>query len=163
VNLRIVTPKEFETVYDILYENALWLSQKNIIQWPLDWLENKRQEIQETIEFGTYYAVDIENEIAAIVQIKSTSEDIWGNDKTLALYIHKLAIRRKFSNKNLGSKIINLIESKAAQDGVKYLRLDCVAHNVKLRQYYEASGFTLKNEVDSGDVFLALYECEIES
>lgn len=163
MNLRLVTPEEFETVYDILHENALWLSLKNIIQWPLDWLEAKRQEIQEAIEFGMYYAVDINNEIAAIVEIKPTPEDIWGNDKALALYIHKLAIRRKFSNKSLGRKIINLIESKAVQDGVKYLRLDCVAHNNKLRKYYEASGFTLKTEVNSGEISLALYECEIES
>ena len=161
--LRTVTPEEFEIVYDILHENALWLNRKNIIQWPLDWLETKQKEIQESIKFGMYYAVDINNEIAAIVELKSSPEEIWGNDRKLALYIHKLAIRRKFSNEKLGRTIINLIESRAVQDGVKYLRLDCVAHNDKLRQYYEASGFILKSEIDSGEILLALYECVIES
>lgn len=162
MNLRIVTPKEFETVYDILHENALWLSLKNIIQWPLDWLEAKRLEIQESIELGMFYADDIDNEIAAIVEIKSVPEDIWKNDKIFALYIHKLAIRRKFTNEKFGRKIIHLIEAKAINEGAKYLRLDCVAHNDKLRQYYEACGFTLKTKVNSGEVILALYEYEIE-
>ena len=163
MNLRLVTSKEFETVYDILHENALWLSLKNIIQWPLDWLQSKRQEIQESIELGTYHAVDIDNEIAAIVEIKSVPEALWGNDNTPALYIHKLSIRRKYADKKLGREIINLIEAKAIQQGIKSLRLDCVAHNDKLRQYYESCGFTLTTEVSSGDIILALYEYEIES
>jgi len=86
VNLRLVTPAEFETVYDILHENVLWLSQKNIIQWPLDWLQSKRQEIQESIEFGTYYAIDIDDVIAAVVELKSVPENIWANDNLLAIY-----------------------------------------------------------------------------
>jgi ribosomal protein S18 acetylase RimI-like enzyme len=163
VNLRSVTQDEFEIVYDVLHENALWLLRKDIIQWPLDWLETKQQEIQEHVELGMYYAVEIDNEIAAIVEIRTSPEDIWENDKILALYIHKLAIRRKFSNENLGRKVINLIESKAVLNGVKFLRLDCVAHNDKLRQYYEANGFSLKTEVYSGEICLALYECKVES
>jgi len=158
VNIRLATPAEFETIYDILYENAVWLSRKNIIQWPIDWLQSKRQEIQNSIEFGTYHAIDIDNEIAAIVEIKSAPEDIWANDNVLALYIHKLAIRRQYANKSLGREIINLIKARAIQQGIKYLRLDCVAHNDKLRQYYESCGFTFTTEVASGEITLALYE-----
>lgn len=163
MNLRLATPAEFETVYNILHENALWLSLKNIIQWPLDWLQSKRQEIQESIEFGTYHAIDIDNEIAAIVEIKSVPEKIWANDNIRALYIHKLAIRRKYADKNLGRKIINLIEVRAIQHGIQYLRLDCVAHNDRLRKYYESCGFIFKTEVNSGNISLALYEYKIES
>jgi len=162
VNLRLVTPAEFETVYDILHENALWLSQKNIIQWPLDWLQSKRQEIQESIEFCTYYAIDIDGEIAAVVEIKSVPENIWANDNLLAIYIHKLAIRREYADKNLGREIIKLIELRAIQQGIKYLRLDCVARNNKLRQYYESCGFIFKTEVNTGEIVLALYEYKID-
>ena len=68
-NLRLATPAEFKIVYDILHENVVELSLKNIIQCPLDWLHSKRQEIQEFIEFGHYHAIYIDNEIAAIVEI----------------------------------------------------------------------------------------------
>ena len=163
MNLRLVTTTEFETVYDILHENARWLSVKNIIQWPLDWLQSKRQEIQGSIEFGAYHAIDIDDEIAAVVEIKSAPEEIWANDNIPALYIHKLAIRRKYSDKKLGREIINLIEMRAAQQGIKYLRLACVAHNDKLRKYYESCGFIFKSEVNSGEIVLALYEYRVES
>ncbi len=163
MNLRLVTPTEFEIVYDLLHENARWLSLKNIIQWPLDWLQTKRQEIQGSIEFGTYHAIEIDDEIAAVVEIKSAPEAIWENDNIPALYIHKLAIRRKYSDKKLGRDIINLIEMRATQQGIKYLRLDCVAHNDILRQYYESYGFILKSEVNAGEIVLALYEYRVES
>lgn len=163
MNLRLATPAEFESVYEILHQNALWLYQKNIIQRPLDWLQSKRQEIQESIIFGTYYVIDIEDQIAAVVELKSASEDLWKNDNLRAIYIHKLAIRREYANKNLGRKIINLIELRAIQQEIKYLRLDCVAHNDKLRQYYESFGFVFKIEVDFSEVSLALYEYKINS
>jgi len=81
----------------------------------------------------------------------------------LAIYIHKLAIRREYANINLGREIINLIELRAIQQGVKSLRLDCVAHNNKLRQYYESCGFIFKTEVNSAEIVLALYEYKIDS
>ncbi len=163
MNLRQVISSEFEVIFDILHENAKWLSRKNIIQWPLDWLQSKRQEVKSSIDFGAYYAIDIDDEIAAIVEIKTDPEEVWGNDCTLALYVHKLAIRRKYANQNLGCMILKLIEKDATQRGVKYLRLDCVAHNAKLRQYYESYGFMLKSVVNVSEVNLALYEFKVES
>jgi len=129
----------------------------------LDWLQSKRLEIQESIELGSYYAIDIDNQIAAIVEIKSSPEEIWGNDNKLALYIHKLAIRRQYADKSLGRDILKLIQARATLQGVKYLRLDCVANNDKLRQYYESYGFTFTTEVNTGEITLALYEYEVES
>ena len=159
MNLRQVKALEFEVVYDILYENAQWLLRKNIFQWPLDWLQSKKEAIKESINSGRYYAIDNNNEIVAVVEINSIPEGLWGNDLTSALYVHKLAIRRKVSNQNLGGKILKLIEEMAVQQGVKYLRLDCIACNAKLRQYYETYGFMLKLVVKVGDVDFALYEC----
>jgi len=81
----------------------------------------------------------------------------------MALYVHKLAIRREFSGQSLGRKIIGLIEEKAIQQGIKYLRLDCVAHNLKLREYYESCLFQFKGEINLGEINLALFEYEISA
>jgi GNAT superfamily N-acetyltransferase len=162
LNLRPVNASEFEVVFDIINENAKWLLLQNIIQWPLNWLESKRQEIKESIELGMYYAIDIDDEIAAIVEIKSDPEAIWKNDLSLAFYIHKLAVRRKYANQKLGGIILKLIEKYAVQGGAKSLRLDCIATNTKLRQYYELHGFRNKFIVNVGDVDLALYEFKLE-
>ena len=100
--------------------------------------------------------------MAAVCEIKTAAEALWDNSKTAALYIHKLAIRRKYSDGDLGRNILDLIKSKARLKNIKYLRLDCVAHNDKLRAYYESCGFALKGIVDADEVNLALYEFNIQ-
>ena len=161
INLRQVRNSEFDAVYGILHENAIWLLSKGIIQWPLDWLESIRPEIKASINTELFYAVEI-NKVAAVCEIKIAAEALWDNSKTAALYIHKLAIRRKHSDGDLGRNILDLIKSKARLKNIKYLRLDCVAHNDKLRAYYESCEFALKGIVDADEVNLALYEFNIQ-
>jgi ribosomal protein S18 acetylase RimI-like enzyme len=162
INLRQVRNTEFDVVYGILHENATWLLSRGIFQWPLDWLESIRPDIKESIDAELFYAIDIEHEIAGVVEVRSAPEVLWDNNKTEALYILNLAIHRKYSACGLGRKILDLIKSKATLDNIKLLRLDCVAHNYKLREYYECCGFNLKGTVDTGEVSLALYELQIQ-
>ena len=156
---------DFELIFEVLHENAKWLDERNIVQWPLDWLDSKRGDIKDSVEQGKFYTVASEstahNEVAAIVELRSAPEDIWKSDDVKALYIHKLAIRRKYGNQGLGRQVLGLIKERALKSNMKYLRLDCVAHNLALRQYYKANGFTLLAEVDTPEVVLALYELKI--
>jgi GNAT superfamily N-acetyltransferase len=161
INLRQVRNTEFDAVYGILHENAIWILSKGIIQWPLDWLESIRPEIKAAIEAELFYAVEVDNTLAAVIEIRSTPEDLWNNIQDEALYIHKLAIQRKYADRGLGRNILDLIKSKAQQKNINFLLLDCVAHNHKLRAYYESCGFNLKGIVDAGDVNLALYEYKL--
>ncbi len=164
MNLRQVSTSESDIVFDILHENAIWLLSKGIFQWPLDWLESIHSEIKSSIESGLFYAVEINNNnLSAVIEIRSTPEEIWQNDAADALYIHKLAICRKYADSGLGRNILTLIKSQALQQNIEYLRLDCVAHNTKLREYYESCGFDLKGIVEAGEVNLALYEHQIRS
>ncbi|MBL4796792.1 MAG: GNAT family N-acetyltransferase [Oleispira sp.] len=163
ISLRQVRDTEFDAVYGILHENATWLLSKDIIQWPLDWLESIRPEIRASIEAELFYAVEIDNTLAAVLEIRSAPELLWGNNQDDAHYIHKLAIQRQYSDRGLGRNILDVIKSKAQQENIKYLRLDCVAHNDKLREYYESCGFNLKGIVDAGEVNLALYEHQIQN
>lgn len=163
MKLKQVSLIEFESIFDILHENALWLASRDIFQWPLDWLEGKRDEIQSSVEQGLFYSVAIGADIAAVVEITPIADELWKNDESAALYVHKLAIRRKYSGQSVGRKIIALIEEKAIQQGINYLRLDCVAHNLKLREYYESCLFQFKGEVNLGEINLALFEYEISA
>jgi len=162
INLRQVRDTEFDTVYGILHENATWLLSKDILQWPLDWLESIRLEIRASIEAELFHAVELDNTLAAVLEIRSAPEVLWGNNQDEALYIHKLAIQRQYSGSSLGRNILALLKSEARQKNISFLRLDCVAHNNKLRAYYESCGFNLKGIVDAGEVNLALYEHQIQ-
>ena len=152
----------FELIFEILHENAKWLETRNIVQWPLDWLESIRPEIRASIEAELFYAVEVNNKLAAVLEIRSAPVLLWGNNQDEAHYIHKLAIQRQYSGSSLGRNILALLKSEARQKNISFLRLDCVAHNDKLRAYYESCGFNLKGIVDAGEVNLALYEHQIQ-
>lgn len=116
-----------------------------------------------SIDRGLFYAVDIEDNIAAVFEIRSAPEKLWNNDSSKSLYIHKLAIHRQYSNREFGRNILELMKSKARGENLEFLRLDCIADNKKLREYYESSGFNMKSIVNTGKVKLALYEYNIQS
>ena len=163
MDIRSVTSPEFESVYAILYGNAQWLLSKNILQWPLEWLESIRPAIESSIDLGFFSAIDINDQMAAVLEIRSAPEPLWQHDLAEALYIHKLAVDRKYSNREVGRKIIEALKTKAILDGKRYVRLDCVAHNNGLRTYYESCGFKLKDIVKTPVVDLALYEYAIQN
>lgn len=156
------THTEYDEIFDILCENARWLESKGIFQWPLDWLHSNQDEIRSSINSGLYFKVEIDNHIAGVVELTQSPDEVWGGEDLPALYIHKLAIRRQYSNQSLGRGILDLIAKLASQQGLEYLRLDCVAHNTKLRDYYESYGFKYINEINAGVVNLALYQCAIK-
>lgn len=165
MKLKPAKSEDFELIFEILHENAKWLEARNIVQWPLDWLDSKRDEINISVEQGNFYTLEIEaethNEVAAIVELKSSPEDIWKSDDAKVLYIHKLAIRRKYENQGVGRQVLGLIKERAIKSNMKYIRLDCVAHNLALRQYYEGNDFKLVAEVTMPEVVFALYELAI--
>ena len=163
IEIRQVKSSEFESVYGILYDNARWLLSKDILQWPLEWLESIRPAIKLSINGGHFYAMDIDFQMAAVLEIRSAPEPLWNYDSDEALYIHKLAIDRKYSNLAVGRNIIETLKTKAMSEGKCYVRLDCVAHNEGLRKYYESCGFQLKNVVETPVANLALYEFSIQN
>ena len=154
---------DYEVIFDILYENAIWLESKGIVQWPLLWLESKRTEIQESVSRGAFYYVEVDNIIAAVVELSTAQETIWNYEEGPALYIHKLAIRREFSRQGLGHRVLTLIKARAIQENNRYLRLDCVAHNERLCQYYQSCNFELKIIIKTLETDLALFEYPLES
>ena len=62
---------------------------------------------------------------------------------------------------SLGLGILDQVKVRALKQGVTLIRLDCVAHNLKLRNYYESYGFTCVQERNNGVVELALYELKL--
>ncbi len=163
MNLIQISPEKSKMVFDIIHENALWLNSKNIMQWPMDWLHSIENEINDSISLGQFYSTQIDDEFSAVVEIKTSPEEIWAYDASLSVYVHKLAILRKHTGKGLGLIVINLIKALAIKQGMHSIRLDCVAHNVKLRAYYESCGFTFIKEVKTTNIALALFECKVDS
>lgn len=73
---------------------------------------------------------------------------IWGEDASESSpYLHRLALHPATMRKGLGANLLTWITQLAA-NGQKNLRLDCVADNPRLNQFYQRNGFQLLGTTD---------------
>jgi ribosomal protein S18 acetylase RimI-like enzyme len=66
-----------------------------------------------------------------------------------ALYLYNLAVGRQWAGHGLGRQMLEWAAGWTESIGRSYLRLDCFAHNVFLRGYYESAGFKDCGRVDA--------------
>jgi GNAT superfamily N-acetyltransferase len=74
-----------------------------------------------------------------------------------------LAIRSDMHGQGLGAQILTWAALKAQREGKRFVRLDCLASNARLRQYYEEQEFVYRGQFTSGEYVAAKYERPLES
>jgi GNAT superfamily N-acetyltransferase len=128
-------PGEIADVLAVLDEVAAWLGERGVRQWPprfeWEWIEPA------VLTGDTWLAVD-DGQVLATVTL-DRADGLWADRPAPAAYVHRLAVRRVAAG--LGARILDWATAAAAAEGCHYLRLDCVAANRRLRDYYEAAGF----------------------
>lgn len=78
-----------------------------------------------------------------------------------SLFIHKLAVLRKFKDQGISSLMIEWITAQAIDQGKKYLRLDCDAGRPKLCKFYEDLGFVNVKRNMVGIYDICLFEMKL--
>jgi ribosomal protein S18 acetylase RimI-like enzyme len=144
-------------VLEILEEASRWLSSKGLeTQWRPS--PAFRQTIKDNIERGdVYVAKDAEGTVGTIT-LQWTDKKFWGNLPPDGGYVHKLAIKRSYGGQRLGLRMLRWAEAKARAEGKKYLRLDCLASNKTIREYYEKAGFIHVRDTETPGWKASLYE-----
>ncbi len=160
MKLKIIHSAHAKTVYDILLENGRWLHSQGINQWPLAWLASIKPQIYDSVAAGNFQCTKIDGQIAAVVELLQHPEALWDFDTSPAMYVHKLAVRREHAQIQLGEGILNQVQQDSTTLGLEYLRLDCVASNQRLRNYYASLGFECQGvrQKGEGELALALYQ-----
>ncbi|MCX6823156.1 MAG: GNAT family N-acetyltransferase [candidate division SR1 bacterium] len=151
-----------------VFQNAgKWLleSNKNPSKW---WqLQNlNKQYLFQYAKPEEFYVGLVEGmpAVAAILQKEQKAQDWDGVDKKkppLALYIHWLAVNRKFAGKGLTYEMVNFAESLAEKEDIPCLRIDTDASESKLRKIYENLGFELVTVKEEDYRDSALYQKNI--
>lgn len=150
------TTADLPTVMEILVEAAAWLQDKGINQWPSPPNEHWQRRMRAAVERGQVYTVGIGKNRFGIVRV-TWSDPYWPDDGR-AGYVHTMAIRNSMHGQNLGAAILFWAAQKAQREGKRFLRLDCLASNGRLRRYYEEQAFSYRGEVTDRDYVAALYE-----
>ena len=150
--LRIVPARDgdLDRFIGLLEEVADWLHARGIHQWQPGSFRVSAEFYQASIRQGEIHLVVVGEALAGGLRLTRQDPVVWpdvpGDD---ALYVYNLAVRRAWANQGLGRRILEWTEAKAGSLGKACLRLDCMAHNGVLREYYRRAGFEARGEVDA--------------
>lgn len=95
---------------------------------------------------------------AATITLQWEDLVFWGEQQPNAGYVHKLAVRPPYAGRKIGVEMLKWGESAARRTGKKFLRLNCLAEDRKIRDYYEREGFLYKGDVAGPRAKASLYE-----
>ncbi len=109
------------------------------------------------IERGEVYAAKLNDKTIATLRLQWT-DDLWGTRPDDAGYVHTLAVERACAGNSIGLALLDWAAEQVRVAGRKFLRLDCMAENPALRDYYTRAGFTLQGEASKHGWKAALFE-----
>jgi GNAT superfamily N-acetyltransferase len=135
---RVATRSDREAALRLLDEACEWVHSKGIAwvrRYPRGW-------VSEAIKKREFFLVWLASQPVATFTLTEQRDPCWEGHSGTALYLHAFAVSRKHAGQGLGRQILDWATETAGRRGMQYLRLDCSAANVKLRQYYVDAGFT---------------------
>lgn len=149
----LAQPGDTEEVMALLVEIAGWLRSRGSTQWA-GLLEGKdSHNTANAIKRGDVFVFKRDDEIAGMVLLLGSpsqwDRELWGDkafDGDGAVYLHRLAVRRKYARAGLGRTILNWCTSGISFPGKAWMRLDCVADNSTLNSFYSANGYGYAGE-----------------
>lgn len=152
-NVKKATVLESDKVIILLKDIAQWMRDKGIQQWGYLLEGGDDEEIHQAIVDQQTYIVLVNSEIIATFTLSPDQSDwdrhIFGDDRTNdSLYLHRLAVKPEYMNLGVGESLLNWIQENH-HSNKKYIKLDCVAGNLKLNQFYRRNGFEYVGETDN--------------
>lgn len=128
-------------IEDILLDAVNYLRQAHLEN---QWNETniKWDHLCSSYKIENFYIACDNNIPVGCMALTDYDEKYWPEiEKGKSLYLHKLAVKRKFLGKGFSNELINFAKQLAFSKGVNALRLDCNYHRKRLRKFYEDAGF----------------------
>lgn len=150
-------------ILKLLREAAGWMESKGINQWTPG--QFSIRDVEDYLSSREVYLAMEGAALAGMFTLQFSDIQYWGdrNDESYA-YLHRLAVAKSHRGMGLGGQMIRFALRRAEERGCAGLRLDTVAHNIKLNRYYQSLGFHYMGTRDVGAGRLVnLYEYEAET
>ena len=141
VEIRKAIKADAVAILEILQSVALWLETAGPGKlWSAS--SFSLSGVVDRIEAEEAVVLEADGTVAAIMYLQGRDDIFWPDDPAgEALYIHKLAIARRFAGLGLSRLMLDWAADQARQAGRHYLRLDC-APRAKLIAIYRDAGFS---------------------
>ena len=162
VAVTIATRAELQMAAKVLDSASTWAEQQGFVSWPRPFPVGV---LEASLALGETYLARFEGYPIGTFALHRSDPTFWpdraDDPPDRARYLHKLAVGRGYPS--LGRLLVQLAESIARNEGATFLRLDCVALNLRLRRYYQDLGFQHCADIDVPglDSRMSLYEKEL--
>lgn len=150
-----------------------WLVARGITgQWgttPFSERPDAVARFEDWLEQGNLYIIqqgdDLAGALALTAGYPAYVHEVTKQHPRKALYVEALArhpnFRKKIQDKSCGSRLLNFAYSKAQEQGIGWLRLDCWAGTEDLQRYYSSQGYSFVANFMVGEWRGALLEKEV--
>lgn len=164
MNLIQAKNDEGKKALDLLKEAAEWLKEQGSSQWSDVLTGEDKHGLAEAVKRGeVFFFYNNEKELVGMVAAwkKPTEWDqqLWGDFRPnkKAVYIHRVIIRPFYRGKNYGEALLTALKNQFRTQGLE-LRLDCLASNKNLINFYKTNGFKQVGKAqDSNGIIFELF------
>ena len=153
---------DFASILHLIQKVARWLKQEQVQQWAEFLTGDGPQLLEKRFEEGEVYIAEEGRRLVGVLVLQ-WEDGFWGAKglDDLAGYVHTMAVDREFAGKGVGAALMAKAELRCAEQGRRYVRLDCSKDNTKLCAYYERHGFKSTGTKSFEDWILNLYEKDL--
>ncbi len=142
---------------------AVWLEEQGVKQWPRQVSPRFRLFLQKKVEGGEVFVVrGIDGRLLAHIRFDYEAGSVWHNNPIDTAYVRGLVIANEMRGQGLGANLLAWAQGHARKRDCDRLRLDCLAANGRLRQYYSDCGFTYLGEGRHSRYVAALFEMMLQ-
>lgn len=136
---KLAAADDAEELVGLRDDVARWLLGRGIKQWLPG--EFSQQRMRSWIQQGYVHVCRRDDVIAAAVAVLEDDPDIWSDGRRDAGYIHLLMVDRAHAGAGLGDAALAHAEEMIRDAGGRFARLDAVASNVRMQDWYEQRGY----------------------
>jgi len=159
VHVRQATAADAPVVDALLREAAAWVDALGVVMWEDGELD--AAQIAGEVSAGQFVLAEVGGEPAGTIRFQLEDLLFWPDRPAgEAAFVHRLVVRRAFKGTGVSAALLEWATRRAKAEGRAFLRLDCDANRLKLRQLYERCGFRLHSYREVGPYYVSRYEIE---
>ncbi len=157
--MRQATVADASVVDAMLREAAAWVDALGVVMWEDGELD--AAQIASEVAAGQFVLAEVGGEAAGTIRFQLEDLLFWPDRPAgEAAFVHRLVVRRAFKGTGVSAALLEWARRRAKAEGRPFLRLDCDANRLKLRQLYERCGFRLHSYRQVGSYYVSRYEIE---
>ncbi len=145
-SVRKAESEDTTDIMRLLVNTAEWLLSKGSSQWSGLLRGEDSHNTPEAISRGEVFIFKQDAQTAGMVMLLQEPSawdlELWSNEiAEPSIYLHRLAINRKFAGQGVGKRIMQWVDTEVPTWGTNLIRLDCIANNQVLNTFYSTIGY----------------------